>query len=118
LYNRSDDETRSDKMSMTSGGSIGAAFPGANNVVGQVSAVLNRGASEGLGGTVAVATEDYPHHKNGSNEAYTGPINQPTQLMGHEAKTRLADEHVPLDGHPVNTRHAVPAYPIDGPVLG
>jgi hypothetical protein len=107
-------------MSMTSGGSIGAAFPGANNVVGQVSAVQNRGASEGFGGTVATSTEDYPHEKNGAKGSFTGPVNQKAvQRLGTDINHNHGDEYVPMANHPLNSQFVeTGAYPALVPTEG
>lgn len=68
-------------------GSVMAAFPGANNMVGLVQEVENPGSSEiPLADTASAgaAMAPYPHEQNGTvGGSFPGPVSQPDQNLGN-----------------------------------
>jgi hypothetical protein len=82
-------------MSVTAAGSIMAAYPGANNMVGKVEQVNTNAAQETVGGGAVTAMGEYPHDENGSEGAFAGPVNQAEQKTGAPTQMRGPDESVP-----------------------
>lgn len=71
-------------MTVTAKGSVMAAFPGANNMVGKVEQVRTVNDTEQLGGGSGAALGPYPHEDNPSKGgSWPGPVNQPEQNLGN-----------------------------------